>query len=429
MKKFSLILVSILIMSVSIVEAKSNTILFILDVSGSMAGKLNSGTRMDAAKKTFIQLLEGLPRQGLDVGLEVYGHYGVKDCSAIEVIVPPRPLDPSAVKTKVEALSPDRGATPIADALATAGETLRGLGKKTIVLISDGKETCGGNPVATAKRIRKEVADVVIHVIGFAVSDKERTQLEAIAKAGKGRYYTARNARQLKESLVEIKEEVVKEEPKKEPLKDIFIEEFDKTFLSEDWDIVNDNSDGRVLEDGIFYIISAPGSFSKESVQNMLLYNKPIEQKNYEVVTKFKVPLTNYGNSADGQQWNGLIFYANKDNIIGLVVHGFYGYFTGGSGNARLAQFFKIQGGKWATSFNTPVYRGKNTDLQPYYLKIEKKKFKYTAYYSTDGQKWNKIGTIAILGKKLKPGIFAVRGNNAQEVVVEFDSFRIKELE
>ena len=412
------------------------SILFILDASGSMNQRIEGKSKLNIAKEVLAPLVEDLPSEA-KVGLLVYGYKGKqKGCKNIELIAPLKIGNQSVIKSELTSMVA-QGKTPIAASLEKGAEVMKSLpGKKTMILISDGEETCGGKPIKAARRIREELGmDVVIHVIGFNVKGKGKEQLAGIAQAGGGNYYSADNARQLKDSLAEIKQEVVKEEPKEEPRKepelpkDIFVEEFDQPFLSEEWNVMNDNSDSRTLEDGIFYIISTPGSFSKESVQNMLLYNKPIEKKDYEVVTKFNVPLTSYGNSDDGQQWIGLIFYADKDNMIGLVVYGFYGYFTGGSGNAGLVQSFKIQGGKWTTSDNSILFRGQNSEPSTYYLKIEKRKFKYTAYYSIDGRKWNKVGTMAMLGKKLKPGIFALRGNNAQEIIAEFDSFKIKGVE
>ncbi|MGH8878676.1 MAG: vWA domain-containing protein, partial [Stackebrandtia sp.] len=66
-------------------------------------------------------------------------------------------------------------------------------GSKTILLISDGEETCGGDPVKTAEKISSAGLDLRVHVIGFQVDEKTRKQLTEIAKAGKGSYYDAQD--------------------------------------------------------------------------------------------------------------------------------------------------------------------------------------------------------------------------------------------
>ena len=111
-----------------------------------------------------------------------------------------------------------RGKTPIAASLEKGAEGLKSFyGKKTIILISDGEETCGGDPVKTARKIKEEFGiDIAIHVIGFDVKGKGREQLAGIAKAGGGNYYSADNAQQLKDSLTEIKKEVLKEKRSEE---------------------------------------------------------------------------------------------------------------------------------------------------------------------------------------------------------------------
>lgn len=97
------------------VYASSNSVLFIIDSSGSMSQKLGGETRLDAAKRVFSDLINGLPSE-INVGLEVYGHRGEKDCSAIEVVQPVTRLDRDALKTKIASLNAEKGATPIADA-------------------------------------------------------------------------------------------------------------------------------------------------------------------------------------------------------------------------------------------------------------------------------------------------------------------------
>jgi len=177
-------------------------------------------------------------------------------------------------------------------------------------------------------------------------------------------------------------------------------------------------------------MIIHPGTVTKNKAKNIFLYAPPIKEKNYEVIAKFDVPLTSYGNNWDGRQWAGIILYGGKNRVIEVYVSGFYGYFSGGSGNAILAQMAKFQGGKWSYTQDMPVYRGQDQNPRTYYLKMVKRKLKYTSYVSTNGIKWRKLGTLAFMGgKSFKPGIFTGRGNSSLENIAEFDSFRIRGIE
>ncbi len=438
MKKGSSILISVIVILLTCyllepakaAEAEGGgNLLFIFDASGSMLQRIEGKTKLDTAREVLSALVGDLPRR-VNVGLEVYGHRKAntrgqeeESCRDIETVVPVQENMGKTIQEKLSSLNA-MGRTPIAASLERGAAVLKPLkGKKAIVLISDGEETCQGDPLAVAKKIRKEMGtDVTIHVIGFDVNDKEKQQLAGIAEAGGGSYYSADNAGQLKSSLKKIKKAVVK--------KDIFVDEFDKPFVSADWKIINEDVESLTLDEGKLYLIVNPGSVTKNTTKNIFLYNKPIKEKNYEVIVKFDIPLTSYGNSWNERQWAGLILYGGKNLLIETYVSGFYGYFSGGSGNAILAEMSKYQGGKWTTTNNIALHRGQDPDPRTYYLKIVKKKFKYTSYVSTDGIKWKKIGTLAILGSKLlNPGIFVGRGNGSVETIAEVDSFMIRGLE
>ena len=401
-------------------EAGPN-ILFILDSSGSMMESLEGKNKLETAKGVLSALVGDLP-PNINVGLEVYGHRKGA-CDDIEMVVPMGKLNVGALKQKISALQAS-GKTPIATSLEKAAGELRGLkGNSTIVLISDGKETCGGDPVGIAELIKNEFGiDVVIHVVGFAVDDAARQQLSKIAQAGGGDYYAANNAQQLKQSLVKIKEKAV------EPPKELFVEEFNDPFLSEAWEVVNDDPNGRVLDEGKFMVITGVGGLDQGTVSNMLLYNGEIPGKDYAVTTKFTTSIIPNPGYPGTSQWAGLIFYLDKDNYIALAVWG-QEYHA----HIRSVGFFKRQGGEDAPLLNVGI-GGTTKDAVTYLLKIERRKHKYTAYYydpkAKEGEgEWKEVGTLAMLGKKLRPGLFAYRVGAAVEVVTEFDSFKITELQ
>jgi len=395
--------------------ARADTTLFILDVSGSMAQKLGAGSKMDAAKATFSELIDGLPA-ALNVGLELYGHRGDKDCSVIEVPVPPRPLDAAAIKASVAPLQPRKGATPIAASLERAGQVLAGAqGRKSVVLISDGEETCGGDPVAAAKALRGQDVNFALHVIGFGVNAKQRAQLEAVAASGGGNYYDAQDAAALKASLQEVKKKVAS--------RVLFRDDFDGEMLGDAWEVLNPSEDNMVLDDGKLITISQPGNWEKESIPNLLLYRGADQlPKNWVIVAKMSTEVLDYPGNSNQTAWVGLVLYKDKVNQLELNINGRC------CGDRRRANYQKLSGGKWLPgyehSFGAPA-----TEPRPYYLKIEKKRFEYTAYVSEDGTEWAKVGTHKVLGKKLRPGLFAVRAGGARETTTEWDWVEIRAIE
>ncbi|MEW6143732.1 MAG: VWA domain-containing protein [Thermodesulfobacteriota bacterium] len=185
-------------------------ILFILDASGSMAGQMEGKAKMDVAKSVMADLIDGLP-DNVNVGLEVYGHRSKGDCDDIETMVEVGALNKQALIDRINSIQP-KGKTPIAKSLAMAGDKLGASeDQTTIILVSDGEETCEGNACTYVKDLREKGINVKVHVVGFDVGQKEKEQLSCIAEAGGGRYYTANNADQLKQALTEVKEEVVAE--------------------------------------------------------------------------------------------------------------------------------------------------------------------------------------------------------------------------
>ena len=184
-------------------------ILFILDASGSMKAKIGAQEKIVIAKGVMTNLLRDLP-DAVQVGLSAYGHHSKGDCNDIEMIAPIGQSDKNTLIQRIQALDP-KGMTPITQALQLAAERLKSLETETtVVLVSDGEETCKGDPCAAVASLVQQGIKFKVNVVGFDVKDKEKQQLLCIAKAGNGKYFRADNAEQLKGALTEVKREVVK---------------------------------------------------------------------------------------------------------------------------------------------------------------------------------------------------------------------------
>lgn len=187
---FSLCFLGIVLAPLGLLAAESGggNVLFILDGSGSMWGNLEDKKKIAIAKEKMIEVVQELPAES-HIGLEVYGHRLKGDCEDVELLVPVGPGKKAQVVEQIRAVMP-KGKTPIAKALERAGASLATAeNATTIVLVSDGLETCGGDPCEAARTLAAQGINVEkIHVVGFDIRPEERTQLQCIADAGNGQY-------------------------------------------------------------------------------------------------------------------------------------------------------------------------------------------------------------------------------------------------
>ena len=167
----------------------------IIDVSNSMWGQINGHAKIELAREALREAMSDLPPT-VAVGLRAYGHrVSVEDkeagCADTEQLLPPGPGNGTTIVDIVNELVP-RGQTPIARSLQEAAADLREAGGAgTILLVSDGVESCGGDPVAVASELRASGLNVILHTVGLGVTDEEAEVLTALATAGGGTYFNA----------------------------------------------------------------------------------------------------------------------------------------------------------------------------------------------------------------------------------------------
>ncbi len=191
--------------TVAVSEVNKLKVEVILDCSGSMAGSVQGGVKMDLAKKAISDFLAKLP-PGTQAGLRVFGHKGSTskkdraEGSQTELVYPISTYDEKVFNDSMQRFSP-RGWTPIAKSLYAAGQDLAAQkeegAKYIIYLVSDGIETCGGNPVAAASSLHQSGIQAVVNIIGFDVDDKVQRQLKEAAAAGGGNYVTVKSQEEL----------------------------------------------------------------------------------------------------------------------------------------------------------------------------------------------------------------------------------------
>ena len=176
----------------------------VLDVSGSMNAKLGETTRWQTALATLKEVVAALP-DDLNVGLRVYGHrYSSKSaetCQDTQLVVPIAPLDRQKIVDAASALKP-RGETPLIRSVLKTVDDLKAAGGGSVILITDGEESCKGNAKSAAAQIKNSGVKVALNIVGFTLTGKAvESELAGLAGSTGGRYYSAQDGAQLSRAV------------------------------------------------------------------------------------------------------------------------------------------------------------------------------------------------------------------------------------
>ncbi len=188
----------------------------VLDASDSMAEKDtgDGGTRMDAAKKAANDTIDTLA-DSAQTAVIAYGSEESnapdnrdKGCQDITTLASLGNNKPEDLKDKINELEP-KGYTPIGNAIKKAADELGSSGKRNIILVSDGIDTCAPPPVCdVAEDIAGDGIDLAIHTVGFKVDDKAQKELECISDVSGGTYTSADDTEALTEALTDAAQRV-----------------------------------------------------------------------------------------------------------------------------------------------------------------------------------------------------------------------------
>ncbi|QWC23096.1 VWA domain-containing protein [Bacillus haikouensis] len=201
-------------------EEKKKNVAILIDSSGSMAAEVSGGQKMELAKEAVSKFAAGFPDDAT-ISLRVYGHKGTGSdadkklsCSSDELIYEPNTYDQSSFDKALTQFKPS-GWTPLGSSLKSAYEDLKqkaGEDTENIVyVVSDGVETCDGNPVEEAGKLADSDLKAAVNIIGFDVDDKGQEQLKAAAEDGNGKYFTVNSKVELENSLQELLDNAVEQ--------------------------------------------------------------------------------------------------------------------------------------------------------------------------------------------------------------------------
>jgi hypothetical protein len=174
----------------------------ILDASGSMLKRIDGKRRIVVAKEVLTEAVRNHIPAGTPVALRVFGHKEVDSCRT-DLEIPLAALDPEAAAATIAGINAmNLARTPIADSLAAVESDLQGATSGIIVLVTDGEETCEGDPGQVIEALRDKDFNVSLNIVGFAIDDAElAAQFESWAELGGGRYIGASDAADLSEAI------------------------------------------------------------------------------------------------------------------------------------------------------------------------------------------------------------------------------------
>ena len=195
-------------------ETEAEKAILVLDASGSMWGQVDGTHKITIAREVIGGLLDEW-NPNVELGISAYGHREKGNCADIETLVPVGPVDRQQMMTAVDGLNP-KGKTPLTSAVREAAETLRyGEERATVILVSDGKETCDADPCAVAAELEATGVDFTAHVVGFDVTEEEKAQLQCIADETGGKFLSAGNSAELHEAMATTVQLVAEPAPKR----------------------------------------------------------------------------------------------------------------------------------------------------------------------------------------------------------------------
>lgn len=254
--------------------------IIVFDASGSMWAQIDGKSRIEIARETIGNVLAAMPVDR-ELGLMVYGHREKGSCTDIELVVPPAAGTAAAISAAVNKISP-KGKTPLSAAVKQAAEALKYTEEKaTVILITDGLETCDADPCALGNELEKSGVDFTAHVVGFGLTEDEGKKVSCLATNTGGKYIQASDAKSLTEALqtTVVEAPAPAPAPAPEPAKPEF-NFTPTTVMAEGGEPLPDNMDNRYE----IYKVKADGTKGERVTTEYHNFKGTLEPGDYIVV-------------------------------------------------------------------------------------------------------------------------------------------------
>ncbi|MEM6489640.1 MAG: VWA domain-containing protein [Pseudomonadota bacterium] len=339
-------------------DAGKPDVMLILDASGSMWGQIDGVAKITTAKQAIGATVADLAGQA-NLGLMAYGHRREGDCADVQVLARTGQNDPAALGALIEGLTP-RGKTPIAASLAAAAEAFApGDRQANVLLVSDGLETCGGDPCAAARALAGRGIETRVHVVGFDLTSEEEAALRCIAEEGGGSYFSASNATEFASAMTEAAATSVAvapppPPPPPEPQTTVYFEEtFDGPAISETWRVENPDPALAILDGEGALFVAAVGEtvYSKAEARNRYVLEEALPDGDFDIVAELRMSSQSYGEGAF------VSLYRDPENqiVVGLYMQ------RGGCGTVPHLFLNNVIGGE-DTVFDIRLFDGELAD-------------------------------------------------------------------
>jgi Ca-activated chloride channel family protein len=197
----------------ALVPVRGGAVVLCVDTSGSMRATDVQPTRADAAAAAVRAFVDNVP-DGTRLGIVAF--------AAGAGVVVPLTDDKDAVRDAIARIPPPNGGTAIGDALAAAARELPKSGRRAIVLITDGVNNLGVDPLATAQQLGAN--GIEIDTVGIGTNDSgqlvpgtdqaatiDEDALRQIASSARGAYARANDAGTLRARLAALANSTTKE--------------------------------------------------------------------------------------------------------------------------------------------------------------------------------------------------------------------------
>lgn len=164
---------------------KINSFDFLVDYSGSMMMKNNSGglvtktvTKMDVAKEALTRVNQEIPALGYSGSLHTF--------APVSQVLPQGTYNEASMQKAIDSLKSNLGIygrqTPMGDSFgALAGDYNKMSRKAGIIVVTDGDSNYGSDPVAQVTALYNANPDICVHVISLADTPNGKETIKTIA--------------------------------------------------------------------------------------------------------------------------------------------------------------------------------------------------------------------------------------------------------
>jgi len=243
-------------------------ILFLMDASASMNNSWEATRKIDDAKRIISDLADSLRTlENLELALRVYGHQSMpsaKDCRDSRIEVPFGSANSIDIFKRLASLRP-KGITPITYSLESAAKDFPNdpLGEHYIILITDGDESCEGDPCETAARLKKKGIVLKSFVIGLGLQDETKEKFQCFDD-----FYDASDAWTFQSLLKSIVSKIISkttshldiiDRPGEPSITDVGILVYDRYSREPDYSFYHslnslNNSDTLLIDTGLYHL-------------------------------------------------------------------------------------------------------------------------------------------------------------------------------